>query len=299
MECKGRGLGFLRNRTIVPMTVPTTEPHGLPIGLLLIALSLILISPSPLPAQEFSGIPEPAAALGDVLNPDARSNTPDLKIALKLGLNRSTYTNDRFLDNRPFDVGIVFGEQDVYGGAGGFGYQVGVEVEVPQNSFFSWTLGVRYDMVRFDNSGPVTDICRSIDGDSIAKDSEHSFEANIEYLKFIGAAKLNFREFYLLAGFTGSTPLSNDILFTRENDGRPCFYPEANDIRNSTVPVGIPEISTLHFAFRFGAGITWDLAENIQFSPELTLDFGMNQLNKSPESDLGVYGINGVLRFDL
>lgn len=286
-------VGSLRHRTIFPMAFPTKEVRWTPIGILLLGIVLSLISPRSLPAQEALPVS------GDVLTPDARSNTPNLKIALKLGSNRASYTNDRFLDNRPFDVGIVSGEEDVYGDAAGFGYQFGVEVEIPRNSFFSWTLGVRYDAVRFDSHGPVTDICRSIDGDSIGSNSEHSFEASMEYLKFIGAAKLNFRDFYLLAGFTGSTPLSNQVLFSRENGGRPCFYPDANDIRNSTVPVGIPEISTLHFAFRFGGGMTWDLTDRIQFSPEVIFDFGMNQLNKSPESDLGVYALNGVLRFDL
>jgi len=275
------------------MAFPKKEVRWFPIGILLFGIVLSLASPRSLPAQEAAPVP------GDVLTPDARSNTPNLKVALKVGFNRASYTNDRFLDNRPFDVGIVSGEENVYGGAAGFGYQVGVEVEMPQNSFFSWTLGVRYDVVRFDNGGPVTDICRSIDGDSIGSASEHSFEANIEYLKFIGAAKLNFRDFYLLFGLTGSTPLSNQVLFARENNGRPCFYPDVNDIRNSTVPVGIPEISTLHFAFRFGGGITWELTDDIQFSPELIFDFGMNKLNKSPESDLGVYALNGVFRFDL
>lgn len=240
-----------------------------------------------------------AAPAGDVLTPDVRGNTPNLKVAFKLGINRASYTNDRFLDNRPFDVGIVFGERDVYGAAAGFGYQAGIEIEIPQNTVFSWTLGLRYDAVHFDNGGSVTDICRSIEGDSIGVNSNHSFEANIDYLLFVGAAKLNFRDFYLVAGLSAATPLSNQVLFTRENSGNPCYYPEPNDIRNSNVPVDIPEIATLHFGLRFGGGMTFDLSDNIQFSPELTFDFGMNQLNKSPESDLGVYALNGVFRIDL
>ena len=77
------------------------------------------------------------------------------------------------------------------------------------------------------------------------------------------------------------------------------FYSERDDIRNSQDPVPIPEISQLHFALRLGGGMTYQLSNRLQFSPELTLDFGFNAINKSPESDLGVYAINGVLRYDL
>lgn len=236
---------------------------------------------------------------GDVLNPDVRSNTPNVKIAVKLGVNRSVFTNDRFIDNRPFDVGIVSGEEDAYGSAAGFGYQFGLEVELPQNSVYSWSLGIRYDRVHLDNGGPVTDICRTTAGDSIGPSALHSFDVNLEYLKFAGAAKLNFRDFYLLLGLTASTPLSSSVLFSREHKGEPCFYPDVNDIRNSTTPVDIPDMSNLIFGLRFGGGLTWDLSSKIQFSPELTLDFGMSSINKSPESDLGVYALNGVFRIDL
>ncbi len=236
---------------------------------------------------------------GDVLNPDARSNTPNVKVALKLGLNRGVFTNDRFIDNRPFDVGIISGEEDAYGSAAGFGYQVGLEVELPQNSVFSWSVGLRYDRINLGNGGPVTDICRTTAGDSIGPSALHSFDLDLEYLKIAGAAKLNFRDFYLLFGLTGSTPLSSSVLFTREHRGEPCFYPDVNDIRNSTTPVEVPDMSNLIFALRLGGGLTWDLTDRIQFSPELTLDFGMSSINKSPESDIGVYALNGVFRIDL
>ncbi len=236
---------------------------------------------------------------GDVLNPDSRGNTPDLKVAVKLGINRASYTNDRFLDNRPFDVGIVFGEEDVYGSAAGFGFQGGIEVEIPRSTLFSWTVGLRYDHLNYSSSGRVTDICTSINGDSIAPSGQHSFAVNMDYLRLFGAAKLNFRDFYLVLGLTASTPLQHDVLFTRDHDGEPCFYPERNDIRNSRTPVEIPEASNIHFGLRFGGGLTWDMTERLQFSPELTLDFGMSAINKSPESDLGVYALNGVFRFAL
>ena len=246
-------------------------------------------------AQEYGD----AAMPGDVLNPDVRSNTPNLKVAVKLGVNRGVFTNDRFIDNRPFDVGIVSGEEDTYGSAAGFGYQAGIEVEIPRNTIFSWSLGLRYDHINLDNGGLVTDICRTAAGDSIGPIGEHSFALNIDYLRFAGAAKLNFRDFYLLFGLTASTPLSSEVLFTREHKGEPCFYPDVNDIRNSTTPVEVPDMSNLAFSLRMGGGLTWDLTDAIQFSPELTLDFGMSSINKSPESDLGVYALNGVFRIDL
>jgi len=236
---------------------------------------------------------------GDVLTPDLHGNTPNIKVALKFGVNRAAYTNDRFPDNRPFDVGTVFGEADVYGAAAGFGSQVGIEIEFPQNTIFSWVASARYDHLIFDNSGKVQDVCVDADGDSVGVTSEHTFDANIDYLMFAGAAKLNFREFYLLGGLAIETPLDNSVRFNRQHDGKRCFYPEARDIRNSLTPVEIPEISSLHFSIRIGGGLNYQLSKHIQFSPELTLDFGMNALNKSPESDLGTYALDAVFRFDI
>lgn len=246
---------------------------------------------------EISAYPMPSP--GDVLNPDARGNSPNVKIALKLGVNRAAYTNDRFLDNRPFDVGTVFGEADVYGAAAGFGSQFGLEVEFPQNTIFSWVIASRFDHVVFDNGGTVEDFCISREGDTVGGNSEHTFEATIDYLKLAGAAKLNFRQFYVVGGLAIETPLQNSVLFSRTHDGERCFYPERRDIRNSLEPVDIPEISALHMALRIGAGLNYRVNDKLQFSPELILDFGMNALNKSPESDLGTYAFNAVFRFDL
>lgn len=237
---------------------------------------------------------------GDVLTPNVRGNTPNLKIAVKLGFNRSSYTNDRFPDNRPFDVGNVFGEEDVYGSAAGFGLQGGIEVEIPRSTIFSWTVGARFDHVRFDAGGLVGgDVCRNIDGDSIGNVADHSFAGEIDFLKIVGGIKLNFRTFYLTTGLTASIALTDQMSFDRTSNGERCFYPEPSDIRNSRIPVEIPEMTPLHIAFRLGGGMTFDLTESLQFSPELTLDFGQNALNKAPESDLGVYGVSGVLRVDL
>ncbi len=269
----------------------------------------LLISPLFLHAQQERSLPTstsfpelaefPEPMPGDVLTPDTRGNSPNIKVAFKLGINRAAYTNDRFIDNRPFDVGLVFGEADVYGAAAGFGSQVGVEVELPQNTIFSWALSARLDHVVFDNGGTVNDFCLSPRGDTIGENSEHMFEATIDYLKIVGAAKLNFQQFYVVAGLAIETPLQNEVLFTRTHDGQPCFYPEARDIRNSPRPVPIPEINALHVAMRIGGGLNYRISERLQFSPELTLDFGMNALNKSPESDLGTYAVSAVFRYDI
>ena len=239
------------------------------------------------------------ASPGDVLNPDAKGNSPNVKVALKAGFHRGSYTNDRFPDNRPFDVGNVFGEEDVYGSSAGFGWQFGIDLEIPRNTVFSWVISGEYDHVSVGNSGVVGAPCQSQEGDTIGEPSFHRFEVNIDYLKLAGAAKLNFQSFYVLLGLTASTPLHNDLRFNRTYGNSPCFYNEPDDIRNSQVPVPIPEISQLHFALRLGGGMTYQLSNRLQFSPELTLDFGFNAINKSPESDLGVYAINGVLRYDL
>jgi hypothetical protein len=242
----------------------------------------------------------PAPLPGDVLTPDSRSNSPNLKVGVRLGFNRAAYTNDRYLDNHPFDVGNVYGEEDVYGSAAGFGWSAGVDVEIPRNGFFSWVLGLDFQHATFDNGGTVQDICYSADGDSIGMSSEHDFSVNIDYLRASGAAKLDFQRFYLMLGLTAGVPIANGVRFSRLTaDGTPCFYPEANDIRNSRDEVAIPEIRHVHFGLRFGGGITFDLTESIQFSPEILFDFGMNAINKSPESDLGIYAVSGVFRFEL
>lgn len=242
-------------------------------------------------------LPEPLP--GDVLTPNIRGNSPNLKIAFRLGFNRSAYSNDRYPDNRPFDVGTVFGEADVYGSGAGWGYQFGVGVEVPRNTIFSWVLGLQFDHVTFSNSGPVDDPCLSPEGDTLGVGSSHEYEGIIDYLKLAGAAKLNFPSFYLIGGLTAETPVNNSILFDRRHDGVRCFYPEPRDIRNSLEPVELPGITSLHFALRIGGGLNYRLSDRLQFSPELVLDFGFNAINKSPESDLGIYSLNAVLRYEL
>lgn len=248
--------------------------------------------------QELQFAPLPPSP-GDVLMPDKRGNSPNLKLTFRGGINRSAYSNDRYPDNRPFDVGTVFGESDVYGSGAGFGLQFGIGVEIPRNTVFSWVLGLQLDHVFFGNTGPVDDLCFSSEGDTLGRGSTHTYEVKIDYLKLAGTAKLNFETFYVVGGLTAATPVQNSIAFDRKHDGMRCYYPEPRDIRNSLEPVELPGIASLHFALRLGAGLNYRLSKRLQFSPELLLDFGFNAINKSPESDLGVYGVNAVLRYEL
>lgn len=270
-------------------------------------LSLFIFSSLFLSAQEKNDqlntlpqpliLPEPLP--GDVLTPDKRGNSPNLKLAFRVGFNRSAYSNDRYPDNRPFDVGTVFGESDVYGSGAGFGSQFGIGVEIPRNTILSWVLGLEFNHAFFGNTGPVDDLCISSEGDTLGVGSTHTYEATIDYLKLAGTAKLNFESLYVIGGLTAETPIGNSILFDRLHNGMRCFYPEPRDIRNSLEPVEIPGIASLHFSLRIGAGLNYRLSDRLQFSPELVLDFGFNAINKSPESDLGIYSLNAVLRYDL
>ena len=61
----------------------------------------------------------------------------------------------------------------------------------------------------------------------------------------------------------------------------------------------VPETVGLHYALRAGFGFVYQLADRVQFSPELALDFGWNAINKSPDSDLGVYSLLAVIRYEL
>ena len=236
---------------------------------------------------------------GDVLNPDIRGNSPNVKVALKAGINRGSYSNDRFLDNRPFDVGAVYGEQDLYGSGAGFGWQVGLEMEIPRNTVFSWAISGRYDHVSVGNRGVVGVPCRTAEGDTIDEASYHRYDMTLDYVKLAGAAKLNFQSFYFLLGLTVETPVGDELRFEQTSGSTSCVYNDPNDLRSLSGPVSVPEISRLHFALRLGGGLTYRLSDRLQFSPELTLDFGFNAINKSPESDLGIYAVSGVLRYDL
>src|SRR5687768_8045495 len=75
---------------------------------------------STMPVDKVLAPPSPPS---DVLTPNTRRNTPGIKVGVRAGFNRSSYTNDRYLDNVSLDVGRTSGERDIYESAAGFGLQ--------------------------------------------------------------------------------------------------------------------------------------------------------------------------------
>jgi hypothetical protein len=234
----------------------------------------------------------------DVLTPNVRQNTPNLKIALRAGINRTAYSNDRYLDNTLLDVGKVAGETDVYGSAAGFGYLAGLDVEYPFTTGLSLLMSVSYDRIHFGNNGPVQELCQSPTGAISLASSVHSFDATIDYAKLAAALKVNFSNFYLMLGLTTAHPFSSSLTRRRALGGAGCFFPGTTD-RVIEEEGEVPSLSSLHYSFRFGGGLIYHIGERLQFSPELTLDFGSNRINKSPGSDIGVYSVSAVIRYDL
>ena len=241
----------------------------------------------------------PLRKTGDVLTPNTRRNTPDLKLGIRAGINRSNYTNDRYLNNVPLDVGDVSGETDIYSSAAGFGYQLGIDVEYPLNSAISLVFGGEFSHVAFGSSGTVQEPCVHSDGSDGSGTSVHEFHATFDYLKVAATGKLSFTNWYFIAGLTAEHPLATSLERTRRMGTADCYYP-GNPPKQLLEEKGeIPSPSAIHYAFRLGAGINYRLTDRLQFAPELTLDFGINTINKSPNSDLGVYGISATLRYDL
>lgn len=236
---------------------------------------------------------------GDVLTPTTRRNTPNLKIALKAGFNRSAYSNDVYLDNVPLDVGKVSGEADVYGVAAGFGYQFGANVEYPLNTGFSIVVSGEYVHSSFGSAGAVSEPAITSRGDTVLAASSHEFSATLDYLRWGGAAKLDFSKFYLLFGLNAANTVSSKLERTRSfGKGGDLLYPgtKQNTIEESGE---VPEPSNLHYALRLGVGLTYPINEHWNFLPELTLDFGTNAINKSPNSDLGIYSVSATLQYQL
>ncbi|MBL7986912.1 MAG: hypothetical protein JNJ94_02460 [Chlorobi bacterium] len=243
--------------------------------------------------------PLPTPLPGDVLTPNTRRNTPNLKIALKAGFNRSAYSNDVYLDNVPLDVGKVSGQADIYSVAAGFGYQLGVDVEFPLNTGFSIVTSAEYVHSSFGGAGAVSEPATTSRGDTVLAGSAHKFTATVGYLRWGGAAKLDFSTFYLLFGLNAANAISSSLERTRSfGNGSSLLYPGTN--RNTIQESGeVPELINLHYAFRIGAGLTYPISQNWNFLPELTLDFGMNAINKSPNSDLGIYSLSATLQYQL
>lgn len=307
---------FLSMTEIVPTTV-RRKRSGSSWGL----LAALLVACAPVAAQpalpsfdrgEMSAAPSPIAPEqipspqfappmpGDVLNPDTRTNTPNLKLGVRLGINRSAYSNDRYLNNVLLDVGEVSGETDIYASAAGFGYMIGADLEYPLNQGLSLLLSAEFDHVTFGSSGSVQEPCVDRNGRRQGNSSSiHDFRAVFNFLKLGGAAKLSFSTWYFLAGLTAAHPVSTSLERTRRLAGADCFFPDSNGSQSIEEIGEVPSPTRLHYALRLGGGMIYQITDDLQFSPELTLDFGFGAINKSPNSDLGVYGISATFRYDL
>jgi hypothetical protein len=240
-----------------------------------------------------------ASAQGDVLTPNNRRNTPGMKIGFRAGINRSAYSNDRYLDNVSLDVGDVSGETDIYSSAAGFGYGFGGDVEFPLNQAISILGTLEYDHVAFGASGPVREPCVGRDGTRGTGNSIHDFRATLDMITLAGSVKLTLTNWYLTAGLSAGHPFSTTLDRTRRFGGTDCYYPDSGGKLFIEEQGEIPNTARLHYAFRLGGGLIYRLSDNVSFSPEITLDFGSNAINKSPNSDLGVYGISATVRYDL
>jgi len=250
----------------------------------------------PSPSAPFDPLPDPSP---DVLTPNRRSNTPDLKIGLRVGVNTAAYSNDRYLDNTLLDVGQTEGELDVYTTAAGFGYNVGVDIEYPTSPGFSWVLSATFDRVSFRGSGPVNEPCEQSSGAIVQGSSFHEFNAKIDFLKISPQIKLSFQTWYLLAGAAASHPFSSLLERTRRMGETDCFFPGSNQQGTITETGEIPAMQGLHYAIRLGGGLIHRLSDRLVFAPELILDFGSSRLNKSPDSDLGIYTVGATIRYDV
>gem|GEM_PF-1951159 len=236
---------------------------------------------------------------GDVLTPDERTNTPNIKIGVRAGINRSSYTNDRYLNNVLLDVGEVSGETDIYASAAGFGYMAGVDVEYPLNDGLSLLATAEYDHVTFGSSGAVQEPCVDGNGHRNVGSSIHEFRATFDFIKLAGSVKASFSSWYLTAGIAVDHPFSTTLDRTRRLGGSDCYFPDTDHLRVIEEHGEVPSPQRLHYSLRLGWGLIYELADGLQFSPELTLDFGLGSINKSPNSDLGVYGISATLRYDI
>jgi hypothetical protein len=280
---------------------PRRRSTLIPLSLFVIAFHLF-IGTTPALTQPTSSsfdvlVPLPPIP-GDVLTPDNRRNTPAIKIGLRAGVNRSSYSNDRYLDNVQLDVGDVSGESDIYESGAGFGYTFGSEVEYPINAGLSLVGGVEYNHAVFGAKGPVREPC--ISGSDTTRSigsSVHEYTGTINYLKFSGVGKLSFSKLYVLLGLTGEHPLSSKLERTRTLEGG-CVYADTRTASNSESGP-IPDVTELHFSLRLGVGWRYPLTSNITFSPEIALDFGFNAINKSKQSDLGIYSLLATIRYDL
>jgi len=145
----------------------------------------------------------------------------------------------------------------------------------------------------------VEEPCVTSDGHRKKGSSIHDFRATLDFIKVAGSAKLSLSTWYLTAGLATAHPFATSLERTRRFGGSDCFFPGADLQREIEEQGEIPSPKRLYYSIRLGWGMIYQLQDNLQFSPELTLDFGLGSINKSPNSDLGVYGISANLRYDL
>jgi hypothetical protein len=237
----------------------------------------------------------------DVLTPNTRQNTPYLKIGVRAGLNWAAYSNDRYLDNTALDVGLTSGESEVYSNAAGFGFGGGAEIEYPINTGISIVGTVEYARANFGKEGAVRQECVPAPGSTSdnVTDATHDWSAHLDYLKIGASVRLSFPSFYVLGGLTGDRLLASTLTRHRVLDDRTCSFVGYPGEWELTEETELPDPSGIHFALRLGFGFSYPVMEGLTFSPELTLDFGLSSINKSPESDLDMYSVSGVLRYEL
>jgi hypothetical protein len=276
--------------------------------------ALALLSPTALDAQEDVRETLPPALASnqcpaapnlmmpaDVLTPNARRNTPYLKVAVRVGGNYSSYSNDRYLDNTLLDVGRTSGETAIYSRTGGFAYGGGAELEYPLNTALSLIGSVDFQQVHLLGQGPVTEEC--IDSGSPARSvaTDHRFEVDLRYVRLGGALKITMSNYYIVGGLTAAPLLSSNVLRERRivDGGATCLLRGDRPAREVIEEDVLPDPAALHYSLRLGFGRTYQLGERFQFSPELLVDFGFNAINKSPESDLDIYGLSAVLRYEI
>jgi hypothetical protein len=271
-----------------------------------LALALLLLAAPFLDAQPLESARTPSSTSmmpapfpADVLTPNTRQNTPYFKVAARAGLNWAAYANDRYIDNTPLDVGKTSGEQAVYSHVSGFGYGGGGEFEYPINTGFSVVGSIEFVRASFGREGPVSQESLTRDGAEVVAVSRHEWSASLSYLKFGAAAKLAFPSFYLLLGLTADRMLTSRVVRTRSFEDPTYTFPETRGLSEIVEDAPIDDPTGLHFAVRTGFGLVYQIADGLQFSPELTLDFGRGSINKSPESDLDIYSLSAVLRYEL
>lgn len=233
----------------------------------------------------------------DVLTPSKRTNTPNYLLSISAGINLSNYFNDKFLDNSPFDIGEVSGEYDIYGSSSGIGYNFNSELEVPLNSNFSYLFGLSYIKSNFNSSGIVEEFCYKSDSTKILSNTNNSFKVNLDYISFSPSIKLRLSDNYFTLGFVTSYCINSNYEVSRFFSSKNCkFKNMENEIKiNSEVP----KVVNLHYAFRLGYGLIYRLSNTVEWSPELLFNFGIYPINKSNNSDLGIYSLNSSFRFSL